>query len=223
MIVNSFWLGETITPLNELCIESWLKKGCSYNLYTYGKINTNLNVNILDANQVVSKKEYFTYHHGISKRTPVAFSNLFRAELLYQKGGLYIDTDVMLIKPIELEEYTFCYQYHPHYSTSIGTCFLYSKYANSQLFKRWADIIRDLSKGYISHGDLGPDLFTNLILAFNMLEFVKDKSLVNPIDYTEIQDLLNKPKAQNYLHLFNSIQKGITLEKINDIKKYYEI
>lgn len=221
MIVNSFWLGETITPLNELCIESWLKKGYTYNLYTYGKINTNLNVNILDANQIVDQKEYFTYHHGISKGTPVAFSNLFRAELLYQKGGLYVDTDVMLIEPVELEEYTFCYQYHPHYSTSIGTCFLYSKHAFSQLFKRWAEIIRDMSKGYISHGDLGPDLFTNLILAFDMLRFVKDKSLVNPIDYTEIQDLLNKPKAKHYLHLFNSCWGNVNIKFINRIKEYY--
>ncbi len=221
MIVNSFWLGETITPLNELCIESWLKKGYTYNLYTYGKINTNLNVNILDANQIVDQKEYFTYHHGISKGTPVAFSNLFRAELLYQKGGLYVDTDVMLIEPVELEEYTFCYQYHPHYSTSIGTCFLYSKHAFSQLFKRWAEIIRDMSKGYISHGDLGPDLFTNLVLAFDMLRFVKDKSLVNPIDYTEIQDLLNKPKAKHYLHLFNSCWGNVNIKFINRIKEYY--
>ena len=48
---------------------------------------------------IVDFREYFTYDEGHSKGTPVAFSNLFRAELLYQRGGLYADLDMFCLKP----------------------------------------------------------------------------------------------------------------------------
>ena len=96
MIVNGFWYGKEIDELSIYCIQSWIKKGFEFHLWSYNKTQVEGAIS-KNASLILKEDQYFTYDGGHSAGSPVAFSNLFRAELLYQKGGLYVDLDMLCV------------------------------------------------------------------------------------------------------------------------------
>ena len=54
-------------------------------------------VNLCDASLILNKSAFFTYSDGPQQGSPSAFSNLFRYRLLYDRGGWWVDTDVICL------------------------------------------------------------------------------------------------------------------------------
>ena len=142
-VVNGFWYGSELGELEKLCIESWIKNGYEFYLWVYDlDIEVPDKVVVANANHIVAFSEYFTYDEGHTKGTPVAFSNLFRAELLYQRGGLYTDLDVLCLKSYHFKKrLVFSEQVDSGHDYHVATCILYSENAGEELFKDWIDWI----------------------------------------------------------------------------------
>ena len=175
-VVNGFWYGSELGELEKLCIDSWIKNGYEFHLWLYDDIEVPKGVIVENANHIVSLHEYFTYDDGVSKGTAVAFSNLFRAELLYQRGGLYVDLDVLCLKPYEFNErFVFSEQMDSGWDYHVATCILYSENKGERIFEDWSDWIIAKKNKTITHGDLGHNLFTKLITLYNLKEYVLQK------------------------------------------------
>ena len=178
MVVNGFWYGSELGELEKECIVSWINNGYEFHLWVYDlDIEVPDKVVIANANHIVQFSEYFTYDEGHSKGTPIAFSNLFRAELLYQRGGLYTDLDVLCLRPYDFNNrFVFSEQVDSGWDYHVATCILYSENAGEELFKDWIDwiIAKRNSKRSTTHGDLGPNLLTPLIVSKDLKEFEKD-------------------------------------------------
>ena len=176
MVVNGFWYGSELGELEKLCIESWIQNGYEFYLWVYDlDIEVPDKVVIANANHIVQFSEYFTYDEGHSKGTPIAFSNLFRAELLYQRGGLYTDLDVLCLKPYDFNNrFVFSEQVDSGWDYHVATCILYSENAGEELFKDWIDWIIAKRNNWrpTTHGDLGPNLLTPLIISRDLKEYV---------------------------------------------------
>ena len=86
MIVNGLWYGSELGELEKLCIDSWIENGYKFRLWLYEDIEVPKDVIVKNANHIVSFDQYFTYSEGHTVGTPVAFSNLFRTQLLYKLG-----------------------------------------------------------------------------------------------------------------------------------------
>src|SRR5262245_10683422 len=96
---RSFWLGERISPLEYLCIQSFLSHGHRYVLYTYGPVEgLPPGCELADARKVLPEDRVFLYP-ALGGRTqgghPSGFTNLFRYKLLRDEGGWWVDTDVL--------------------------------------------------------------------------------------------------------------------------------
>jgi len=52
---------------------------------------------VIDGNQIIPEHEAFTYKNGPGSGSYSAFSNLFRYKLLAQKGGWWIDMDMVCL------------------------------------------------------------------------------------------------------------------------------
>ena len=164
MIVNGFWYGSELGELEKLCIDSWIKNGYEFHLWIYDDIEVSNGVVVENANHIVSFNQYFTYNEGHSKGTPVAFSNLFRAQLLYQRGGLYTDLDVLCLKLYDFNKrFVFSEQGDSTHSYHVATCILYTKEKGESFFDDWSDWMIAKKNKIITHGDLGQNLFTKLI------------------------------------------------------------
>ena len=209
MIVNGFWYGSELGELEKLCIESWIKNGYEFYLWVYDlDIEVPDKVVIANANHIVAFSEYFTYDEGHSKGTPIAFSNLFRAQLLYQRGGLYVDLDVLCLKPYDFNKrFVFSEQIDTGLDGDVATCILYSKDMGESFFDDWSDWIIAKKNNWrpIAHGDLGPNLFTKLITLYNLKEYVLPKEYFCPIGWPSHKDIFDYKGDSYGIHLFGSL------------------
>ena len=215
-VVNGFWHGSELGELEKLCIESWIKNGYEFYLWVYDlDIEVPDKVVIANANHIVQFSEYFTYDEGHSKGTAIAFSNLFRAQLLYQRGGLYTDLDVLCLKPYDFNErFVFSEQGDSTHSYHVATCILYAKEMGESFFDDWTDWIMAKKNKTISHGDLGPDLFTKLITLYNLREYVLPKEYFCPVDWESYKDVLEYESDSHGLHLYRSLWSEKDVKKL---------
>lgn len=104
-VVHMLWIGEgNIPDFQSRCIASWATAGNSVHLWTYPQQQRHLvalpeNVTVRDANEILplSVALDMGYYHGMGPqlRWPSwsTFADLFRYELLYEKGGWWCDAD----------------------------------------------------------------------------------------------------------------------------------
>jgi hypothetical protein len=96
---QSFWHGEALSPYELFCLKSFIACGYAVDLYTYDvNLVVPAGVRVCDAAELASRDEVFVYQsEGLGKGSPSAFSNYFRYKLLAEKGGWWIDTDVVCL------------------------------------------------------------------------------------------------------------------------------
>jgi hypothetical protein len=98
-VVKSLWIDQIIGPLQILCINSFLNKGISFHLYTYGTLlNAPSGTIIKDANDIIDSSEIFKD----KMNSYATYSDWFRIALLHKIGGWWVDCDVFCIKPFNI-------------------------------------------------------------------------------------------------------------------------
>ena len=104
-IVQSLWIGSQLGTMEHLSITSFLRQGHDFHLYTYGPVgNVPEGCVIKDANKILSQKDW-NY-----KEFPrlALFADFFRYKLLLEKGGWWVDTDTICMRPFTFpQEYVF--------------------------------------------------------------------------------------------------------------------
>lgn len=95
-VIQGLWIGPRLTRFEYNSIKSYIKQGYEYHLYTYDKVeNVPEGVIIKDGNEILDKKNIFYYEESIAP-----FSDLFRYKLLYDKGGIWTDCDIICIRKL---------------------------------------------------------------------------------------------------------------------------
>lgn len=112
-VINSLWIGNTLSEMELLTTASFTKFGHAFYLWTYGDIqNLPTNVILKDANEIIPENKVFKYdqHSNIDwgKGSYAGFSDIFRYKLLYEYGGWWVDMDVTCLQAFNsTEEYFF--------------------------------------------------------------------------------------------------------------------
>ena len=76
-IIQSLWIGPSLSKLEQLSIKSFLDNGHTYHLYTYNKrLKVPKGVEIRDGNEILAKTEIFRYKNGSISRFQI-FSDLY--------------------------------------------------------------------------------------------------------------------------------------------------
>jgi hypothetical protein len=108
--IHALWIGTQLSPIELLCIHSFLEHGHDFHLWVYDSIETPLldAVILEDASLIIPKEEVFCYKNtnqfGHGKGSYAGFSDLFRYKLLHDHGGWWVDMDVICLRPLEFEE-----------------------------------------------------------------------------------------------------------------------
>src|SRR6187401_3043571 len=91
--------------MERLAIRSFLANGHSFHLYAYDSIDgLPEGAVVKDGNKILPASQIFTYREGFAQGSPAAFSNFFRYKLLLDRGGWWVDTDVVCLRPFDLED-----------------------------------------------------------------------------------------------------------------------
>ena len=85
--------------MERLAVESFLRNGHSFHLYVYDDVDGVPKGAVLkDANEIIPRAEVF---RNVQDKTYAAFSDIFRYKLLAERGGYWVDTDVVCLRPFE--------------------------------------------------------------------------------------------------------------------------
>lgn len=109
-IVHGLWIGNRLSQLELLCLHSFLFHGHEFHLWTYQPLETALPAGVIreDANRIIPENEVFAYRNrnqfGHGKGSYAGFSDIFRYKLLLEKGGWWVDMDVLCLSPLDFEE-----------------------------------------------------------------------------------------------------------------------
>lgn len=100
-IIQSLWVGDALSRIEQLCVASFLENGHEFHLYVYSEVDGLPPGAIsIDANSIIPEKDIFTYYKG----SYAGFADWFRWELICRKGNYWVDTDIICLKPFEFEQ-----------------------------------------------------------------------------------------------------------------------
>jgi GR25 family glycosyltransferase involved in LPS biosynthesis len=237
-IVQSLWIGENLSLMEELCIKSFISNGHEFHLYTYDKINNIPNGCIIkDGNEILPKTDIFYYKKsstldGKSDMSVSAFSNLFRYKLLYEKGGYWVDMDMICLKYLNFKnDYVFSSEedkyiiksnklyLNPHrnrqmINAGIIKCPVKSDFANYCYNK----CLKKKQDKTLKWGSIGPRIVKLGVIKFKLKKYVKPYFYFCPINYRDVVDinLSNKIKIDSQwycVHLWNECWKRNNMNK----------
>ena len=98
-IAQFLWIGSKLSRLERLSIRSFLDHGHECHLYAYEDMGQVPAGTVLkDANEIIPHRQLFATKRGYG-----GFSDLFRWQLLHRKGQLWIDTDIICLKPFDFD------------------------------------------------------------------------------------------------------------------------
>lgn len=119
-IIKSLWIGSSLTLMEKLCIRSFLKFGHAFHLYLYEALDgVPEGAVVKDAAAVIPKERIFSNAGG----TYAMFSNLFRYKLLEKEGGIWVDMDVICLKPFNFQgDYVFASEKDKTGNDTAATC-----------------------------------------------------------------------------------------------------
>ncbi|MCB9186640.1 MAG: hypothetical protein H6601_07830 [Flavobacteriales bacterium] len=108
-IINGLWIGDKLSLLEELTIQSFIDNGHVFHLWVYAAIETRIKEGLVikDANQILPSASIFKYPEkgaiDWGAGSYAGFSDLFRYRLLYEEGGWWTDMDVTCLKPWDID------------------------------------------------------------------------------------------------------------------------
>jgi hypothetical protein len=97
-LAQSLWVGRRLRWIERLAIKSYLDNGWRFQLYVYDDVaDVPAGCEVLSASAIIPEKDVFTEGtgSGLHAGSVGAFSDLFRYRLLYERGGMWTDTDVV--------------------------------------------------------------------------------------------------------------------------------
>lgn len=200
-LFQSFWNGK-LGPLQALCIQSFLDHGHEFDLYAFNQMaNVPRGARTLDAKQIIRNSSWWRNHEQLR-----SFSNLFRYELLKQKGGWWVDTDVVCLT----DKVADCNRFFAWVDSEvINTAILYFRPDDSLLddcIKRW--------KRCDDADRSGPRLFTELLRETGESNQAQPAATCYPIHWKEAEiifkparttELKERIKMSAFLHLWDTI------------------
>lgn len=211
--VQSLWIGDRLSALERLAIGSFLANGHRFLLYTYGSLEgVPPCARLCDAVTVLPQTRVFRYEHGAGCGSYAAFANLFRYKLLFERGGWWVDTDVVCLRTFAFER--------PHvfgWEDTQTVCNAIIRAPRGSVLMRDAYEIASQFDGKVEWGTTGPQLLTRLIRSRNQLGSVEPPGTFYPVHFSRVSALVTAsghiPPYSHAIHFWNEMWRRRGLEK----------
>ena len=199
--VNSMWIGNVLSDMENLCISSFLSYGYRFNLYVYEEVkNLPVGVVILDGNEILHKSKIFYYKNEPGKGSFSAFSNLFRYALLQKHGGIWVDMDVVCVGRFdEFSSIALASQLNSNGTQTPTTCFIkcpkncdFINYCFNQSLQKNFEELR--------WGEIGPNLIKEAVYKYSLFDSVLGYKVVCPINFFECQFFFESNNNFKFTH-----------------------
>jgi hypothetical protein len=180
--------------MEQLALASFLQNGHAFHLYTYDEVaGVPKGVILKDAAEIIPASRIFKYKDHDSY---AGFANLFRYKLLLEKGGYWVDADMVCLKPFPLRpDYVFASELvqklaHAMWKRpyQIASCLIRTPIGSEIMNYCYSEAAKsDPTK--LRWGETGPHLMTTAVQKFGMQPYVTPSYAfcpVNPWQWTQL-------------------------------------
>ncbi|MBD2297299.1 glycosyltransferase [Nostoc sp. FACHB-190] len=190
-IIQGLWIGGELSTMEQLSIASFIKSGHEYHLYIYNDVqNIPKDTVIKDGNEILPSEMIFTYQSGWGKGSYAGFADLFRYHLLRKRGGWWVDTDVICLKPFDFEsDSVISSSYEGKWGTVANTCVLKLP-ENDYLANSLCEISQQKDLGNIAYGDIGPLLLQKLVSELDYKKHLVSHEAFCPITWRAVNKIV---------------------------------
>jgi len=230
-IIQTMWVGNKLSTMERLSLNSFVKNGHDVHLYTYSDVEgVPEGVEVKDGNAILPEDMIFMYkdHKSYS-----AFSNYFRYKLLSEKGGYWVDTDVVCLKKFDFKTpFVFCSEEVlplNQGNTHVGSCIIKMPAGNPIALDAF-ETCMEKKREMLVWGEIGPRLVKQMVEKYSMNFFVKPPETFCPIPGCMWNLVLNPEQEIKFgeetyaIHLWNEMWRRSNADK--DAKyperSYYE-
>jgi mannosyltransferase OCH1-like enzyme len=222
-----FWAYGALSNMEYMCAKSFVKNGYELNIWTYGGNVIDIDgAFIRDAREIIPESLVFLNRVG----SYAGFSDLFRYSVLCIHGGLWVDTDVLSLKPAkQLSSKPFLVTERTSKNEILinGNVIFnpVRKYGNlMDLARVYAE---RFPKNEISWSEIGPALLTAIIKSYPGHGFeIHPPEFANHINYWDcpnvfIEENINViiPENAFFLHMYNEMWRRAGVDKNSKFPK----
>lgn len=214
-IIQSLWIGDKLSNVERLCVQSFLQQGHDFHLYTYQYIdNIPRGITLLDANSIIPFNKIFKDSSGGFS----GFSNWFRYQLLYDIGGWWVDMDSVCMNFFDIpEKYCFSSERDQEQNVIINCGFI-KAIPKADFLVEILEYISSCDHSNVKWGQFGPRLFNTVIQTYDSKNYVKPPEAFCPINWYDMPQLVQEKEFlfdnQTFaIHLWNDIWRRKNLNK----------
>jgi hypothetical protein len=137
---------------------------------------------IKDANEIVPGARIFRYASGYGKGSPAGFSDEFRYQLLWHRGGWWVDLDVIALAPFRFTgDYVFGLARESWSASYLASGVIHAP-AGSPLMGRCLEACRAATPERLQWGDIGPRLLERMVGALSLEHAIQPPPVFYPVD-----------------------------------------
>jgi hypothetical protein len=195
--VQSLWVGNNLSELEILSIKSFQKLGHTFILYTYDKVKGIPKGTIVkDGNKIMQKKDLFKF-----KTSLLPFSDIFRYKMLYEKGGYWVDLDMIALKPLRFRDsYVFSSErtiqkgpYRNRTKTEISNIGILKAPPKSDFYKELFDRCIEEEKKGVKENIQFMRTMREVLEEYGFEKYVKPAKMFCPLDWWHTKDAFYPP------------------------------
>lgn len=181
--------------MERLCISSFLTNGHPFHLYVYDDMdNVPEGALLKDASELISPDRIFRYRE---RQSYAGFANLFRYKLLLEKGGYWVDTDVVCLSKLDRDsDYAFASSREPKspgFGPGISKVqnFLIKAPAGAEIMDYCYTEASKRNPAELNWGDTGARLLRPAIKKFGLESHIEKADTFSPIHWRNWDRFIN--------------------------------
>jgi len=207
--VQALWVSGDLPTLQQLSIASFLAQGHEYHLYTYDlTLQAPAGTVVRNACEILPDRNVFRDKYGYG-----AFSDCFRYRLLLSRGGWWVDTDLICLRPFDSEaSYVFSSEDVPGPAgASVPNSGVIKAPAGAAILEYPDGVCSSKDPSDIEWAELGPALVARAVRKFSLEAHVVPPTAFCPIPWFGFRDILDPSLKIEYgqetyaVHLWNAI------------------
>ena len=184
-VVQGLWVKGPLSRIERLSIESFVRNGHEYHLYTYDDSEYRLPPGAIqkDAGEIVPRDKVWQHGFGEEAGSLAGFSDYFRFTLLFEKGGIWADADLVCLRPLSVDRplYISAETARPGIEQPSTQLLKFPK--GDDLLKRAIEYIESQDPGQIEFLQVGPRLIHRLVDEMGYGAHVLPAKVANPVPW----------------------------------------
>jgi len=178
-VVQGLWIGSALSVMEQLSIRSFLMNGHEFHLYVYDDVKyIPAGTVVKDAAEILPAARIFQYK---DHQTYSGFANFFRYKLLLERGGWWMDVDIVCLKPLDFaDEYVFAAEIAGE-STVVNNGAIKAPVGSDAMSLAWR-ACDETDPAKMVWGQTGPKLLTQVVSELSLARYVSPPETFNPLE-----------------------------------------